>query len=113
VELWHDCKLHRFTIKGQPNEDAVLCTSDKTYALRSVTLSNTVLVVTPENASNDLVIRDQVNEILELAPSVPKLHKLSRLLSDVQYDESHDSEILDSADTVGILLFFARETTFG
>ncbi|KAF8165271.1 sister chromatid cohesion protein Dcc1 [Crassisporium funariophilum] len=92
----------RFTIKGQPNEDAVLCTADKTYGMRSVGLSNTLLVVTavPDvNASafsdNAVMIRDQLKEIVELAAAVPKLHKLSALLRDQQYDEGQEDELED------------------
>ncbi|KIK37167.1 hypothetical protein CY34DRAFT_26114 [Suillus luteus UH-Slu-Lm8-n1] len=79
-------------IKGHPTEDAVLCTSEKTYAVRSVVLSNTVLVVTPSRSDPDgtVHIRDQLHEILELVPVVPKLHKLSILLRDMEYDEGDE-----------------------
>ncbi|OJA14423.1 hypothetical protein AZE42_06433 [Rhizopogon vesiculosus] len=80
------------SIKGHPTEDAVLCTSEKTYTVRSVALSNTVLVVTPSRSDPDgtVHIRDQLHEILELAPAVPKLHKLSVLLRDMEYDEGDE-----------------------
>jgi sister chromatid cohesion protein DCC1 len=80
------------SIKGHPTEDAVLCTSEKTYAVRSVTLSNTVLVVTPSRSDPDgtIHIRDQLHEVLELVPVVPKLHKLSVLLRDMEYDEGDE-----------------------
>ena len=90
----------------------MLCTSNKTYAVRSVVLSNTVLVVTPEaehggldidmnvdegdgadvdNAELQRVcIRDQLNEVLELVPTVPRLHKLSSLLRGMEYDEGRE-----------------------
>ncbi|KAJ6485139.1 sister chromatid cohesion protein Dcc1 [Mycena vitilis] len=90
----------RLSIKGQSGEDAVLCTDDATYTIRSVVLSNSILVVTPQPDSSDedtVVIRDQVNEILELTPTVPKLHKLSALLKGQQYDDVHDSEDHDPA----------------
>jgi sister chromatid cohesion protein DCC1 len=68
--------------------------------MRSVVLSNSVLVVTsPPNASSaefsndDVVIRDQVNEIMELTPSVPKLHKLAALLRGREYDEGEDDVV--------------------
>ncbi|KAJ7276481.1 sister chromatid cohesion protein Dcc1, partial [Mycena haematopus] len=85
----------RLSIKGQPGEDAVLCTDDATYTIRSVVLSNTVLIVTPPPDSfgvETVVVRDQVNEILELTPAVPKLHKISALLRGREYDDVHDSE---------------------
>ena len=90
-------------IKGQPNEDAVLCTETKTYALRSVVLSNSMLVVTPPtdsmNASErDVVIRDQIHDVLELVPTLPRLQKLGGLLRGREYDEGHSDEEMDVDD---------------
>ncbi|PPR07045.1 hypothetical protein CVT26_005246 [Gymnopilus dilepis] len=107
----------RFTIKGQPNEDAVLCTPDKTFGMRSVVLSNTLLVVTPvpdENASgfadDAVVIRDQLNEVIELVPAVPKLHKLSSLIRNRQYDEGQEDEPEDDdSDTLRLTYSKAKE----
>lgn len=96
----------RLTIKGASDEDAVLCTSEKTYTVRSIVLSNSVLVVTrdpgdaeaePDTTADpvsvaDVVIRDQLCEILELVPSVPRLHKLNGLLRGREYDEGHEDE---------------------
>ncbi|KAH9482726.1 Sister chromatid cohesion protein DCC1 [Psilocybe cubensis] len=95
----------RLSIKGQPDEDAVLCSSTKTYGMRSVGLSNTVLVVTPvpderasEFAEDAVIIRDQLNEIIELAPVVPKLHKLSALIKNREYDGDNEDEDDDGMD---------------
>lgn len=67
--------------------------------MRSVALSNTVLVVTPvpDDPSSDLtddaiVIRDLLNEVIELVPVAPKLHKLSAMIRDRQYDEGQGDE---------------------
>ncbi|KAF9055404.1 hypothetical protein BDZ89DRAFT_18952 [Hymenopellis radicata] len=106
----------RFTIRGQGNEDAVLCTSTSTYIMRTVNLSNSVLVVTPPDASSmdldddKLVIRDQVNEIIELTPSVPKLHKLVSLLKGSEYDETSVEEDEDDSNRTRILYDSIRET---
>ncbi len=74
--------------------------------MRSVVLSNSVLVVTPPNGSDldfsddSIVIRDQVNEILELAPTVPRLHKLSAMLRGNEYDEqSAEEDMNDDQET--------------
>lgn len=103
--------LCSLTIKGQANEEAVLCTSNKTYAVRSVVLSNSVLLVTrpPDDAVMEgdvIVIRDQVNEILELVPSVPKLHKLGALLRGMEYEEEqeHDMDEDRSVSTFYVLI---------
>ena len=56
-------------------------------------LSNSILVVSAENASgNNLVIRDKLNEILELVPCAPKLHKLGTLTRGMQYDDLEEGE---------------------
>lgn len=94
-------------IKGDPTEDAVLCTRDKTYSIRAVNLSNTLLVVTspPDTAldftDDAVVIRDQVNEVLELAPAVPRISKLTALLRGREYDETHEDEDDDEVDVRG------------
>ena len=89
----------RLSIKGHPTEDAVVCTADKTYTLRSVALSNTVLVVTPSRTDPDgtVHVRDQLHEVLELVPSVPKLHKLSVLLRGMEYDEGDEDRRVSHA----------------
>ncbi|OCH89001.1 hypothetical protein OBBRIDRAFT_779081 [Obba rivulosa] len=88
-------------IKGQPNEDAVLCTADKTYTVRSIVLSNSMVVATPpaasssEDSEDSIEIRDQLNEILELVPTVPKLHKLESLLRGQEYDDGDIDDMYD------------------
>jgi sister chromatid cohesion protein DCC1 len=89
IEAANDLSL---CIKGGANEDAVLCTPDKTYAIKSLSLSNSILVVSPAPEDNQLLIRDQKHEILELLPSVPKLHQLRTLLRGREYDEGHEDE---------------------
>lgn len=75
--------------------------------MRSVVLSNTLLVVTtvPDEyataiTDDAVVIRDQLNEVIELVPAVPKLHKLSSLIRNRQYDEGQDDEPDDDDNTV-------------
>ena len=92
--------ISSLSIKGGPDEDAVLCTSDKTYTIRSVVLSNSVLVVTPSadlatGPNNDMPrieVQESLSEILELAPTVPKLHRLRGLLRGMQWEEGHEDE---------------------
>lgn len=102
--------ISRFSIKGETTEDAVLCTEDKTYAIRSVVLSNSVLVVTRdveeewEDEGGTVVIRDTLNEILELTATVPKMAKLSSLLRGREYTGEEEMDIVeevraDSLDT--------------
>lgn len=87
-----------WAIKGNPAEDAVLCADDKTYSIRSVSLSNSVLVVTPGETEDQIVIRDTSHELLQVAPILPKVHRLAGLLRGREYDEGRedlDDDMLD------------------
>ncbi|KAI0063592.1 hypothetical protein BV25DRAFT_1824151 [Artomyces pyxidatus] len=90
------------TIKGGADDDAVLCTADKTYSIRSVVLSNSVLVVTPVSEEGDdsidtrkIAIQESLHEILELVPTVPKLHRLGGLLRGMEWDDGHEDDEFD------------------
>jgi sister chromatid cohesion protein DCC1 len=46
------------------------------------------------SGSEELVVRDQISEILELVPSVPKLERLEGLLKGNEYQEDgEDAQI--------------------
>jgi len=97
IESNHNSSL-TWAIKGDPAEDAVLCTDDKTYSIRSVSLSNSILVVTPGEVQDQIVIRDTSRELLQVAPILPKAHRLVGLLRGREYDEGRedlDDDMLD------------------
>ncbi|KAH7108218.1 sister chromatid cohesion protein Dcc1 [Auriculariales sp. MPI-PUGE-AT-0066] len=84
-------------IKGRSDDDAVICTQDKSYALRQVVLSNTLLVVGGASSADadaaDIVIRDQLSSILEMVPVVPKISgRLTAMLKDSEYREGNEDE---------------------
>ena len=103
----------------------MLCTADKTYTIRSVVLSNSICVVTPDlslsSAEEDepveeVFIRDQLGEVTELVPSVPRLHKLTSLLRGREYDEGHEDEDMVSDDDepdASVRVFFPFEMLMG
>lgn len=45
-----------------------------------------------------IVIRDQLNEVMELLPTVPRLHKLTSLLRGLEYDEGQEDIEMDTSD---------------
>jgi sister chromatid cohesion protein DCC1 len=87
-------------IKGGPEDDAVLCTSDKTYNIRPVMLSNSVLMVSPsphiDGSENQVIIQDSLDELLELVPAVPKLHQMK----EHEWEEGHEEDEDESSRTV-------------
>lgn len=84
-------KLTRLTIKGRFDDQAVLTTDDQTFALRSVSQSNSLLLCSfNTNLSLEskplLYLRSNVTDTLELTPVVPRLQRLMGLLAASSYD---------------------------
>jgi hypothetical protein len=52
---------------------------------------------TLDSSPADIVIRSQLNDILELFPSVPRLYRLTSMLQGMEYDEN-DTEMSMSID---------------
>ncbi|KIM31341.1 hypothetical protein M408DRAFT_15130 [Serendipita vermifera MAFF 305830] len=83
----------RLEIKGREGDDAVLCTENKTYALRSVNVSNSLHVTTgPEDSlgsgpGNSIFLNEGIHEIMEIVPTVPKLDRLRGILRGSEYGE--------------------------
>jgi Sister chromatid cohesion protein Dcc1 len=83
-------------IKGGSVDDAVQFTSDKTYNIRSVTLSNSVLLVSPspqiDGSESQVVIQDRLNELLGLVSAVPKPYRMNILLKKHEWKEGHEDD---------------------
>ena len=58
-------------------------------------VSNSFCVLTPPNGNEpgDAVIRATINHILELTPSIAKLHRLRGMLRGCEYDEDSDDRV--------------------
>ncbi|CAE6401006.1 unnamed protein product [Rhizoctonia solani] len=102
------------SIRGRPDDDAVLCTQSKTYAIRSVALSNSLLIMSnvksnskpsgdsaiellETDETDTMVISGEVSEILELVPTVPRLENLLHHLRGCEWnDDESDEETYES-----------------
>ncbi|KAH1248154.1 hypothetical protein AAZX31_06G290300 [Glycine max] len=106
-KLLPDVLNERVVLRGQPDEDAVLCTQSKTYAMKFVRTSNSVLLVPPANHSeyyenqlkNDsnsdeekvvVPVLKVVSGNMELIETAPRLDKLKSLLSEKPYKLEED-----------------------
>ncbi|XP_061337225.1 uncharacterized protein LOC133284251 [Gastrolobium bilobum] len=112
-KLLPDVLHERVVLRGQPDEDAVLCTQSKTYAMKFVGTSNSVLLVPPANQSESYenpLKSDSINceekvvaPVIKLVPGnmelnevSPRLDKLKLLLSENRYRfEEDDMENLE------------------
>ncbi|PWY99178.1 hypothetical protein BCV70DRAFT_201385 [Testicularia cyperi] len=89
-------KLERLTIKGRYDDQAVLTTDTQTFALRSVSQSNSLLLCNiaadPSSTSSSsgsapvLLLKSNVTDTLELHPVVPRLERLVGLLRASRYE---------------------------
>ncbi|KAL3833011.1 hypothetical protein ACJIZ3_007747 [Penstemon smallii] len=112
--------LHqRVTLRGQPDEDAVLCTDTKTYAVKFVGTSNSVFLIPPSD--NDTQVSNnkddgtmKVASVFKIAPGcmelvevAPKLDKLKWLLSQNPYSfrETSEMDISEERDKTNIGLY--------
>ncbi|KAI8572528.1 hypothetical protein RHMOL_Rhmol01G0206400 [Rhododendron molle] len=96
-KLLPDVLQDRVTLRGQPDEDAVLCTRSKTYAVKFVGTSNSVLLIPPLDQSvscGDTEDYDKklIAPVFKVAPGVmelvevaPRIDKLKTLLSEHPY----------------------------
>ncbi|KAL0425479.1 UNVERIFIED_CONTAM: Sister chromatid cohesion protein DCC1 [Sesamum radiatum] len=110
--------LHqRVTLRGQPDEDAVLCTVSKTYAVKFVGTSNSVFLVPPTDKVSDLCNNKDDNMVvasvikvapgcMELVEVAPKLDKL-KLLSQNPYgfSETADMDVSEEREKTRIGLY--------
>jgi hypothetical protein len=119
------------TVKGKPTDDAVICTPSATYQLRTISLSNSLLVLEQPTASSstspdtdisrapELHLKDTSHEILELLPIVPRLGRIEKVLKEgawggmdvlansdeISEDGKRKREVGDVRDVSGTALF--------
>lgn len=89
--------VFRLTIKGEKDDEAVLCTSSTTYAVKYVSTSNTVLLIPPAqytdgHAPATAGVVATASGLIELVETAPRLDKLKSLLNQRPYTEDLDEE---------------------
>lgn len=113
-KLLPDVINQRISLRGQPQEDAVLCTQSKTYAIKFVGTSNSVFLVPPpdqfavdenqqdcnEKGSDSNAPHASVLKVapgtMELVEVAPRIDKLKLLLSENPYKFDEDTEMYDT-----------------
>ncbi|XP_010544546.1 PREDICTED: sister chromatid cohesion protein DCC1 [Tarenaya hassleriana] len=112
-KLLPDFFHHSVTLRGLPDEDAVLCTKSKTYAVKFVGTSNSVFLIPPSDCSGfhgdlqDPVAKENSKphvSIIKAAPGnmelvevAPRLEKLKRLLLENPY-RACEASVMDEPE---------------
>jgi len=109
------------TIKGRPNDSAVLCTPSSTYAIRTVQVSNELVLLTPPlppapsddpfgpdppprpagsgSAGEDrLEWRETLHEVLELQQTVPAMGRVEEVLVGQRWGGMAGDDRADDSD---------------
>lgn len=100
--------LASLTIKGQPTDEAVLCTKDTTYNLRAVQSSNSILICEASTSAagaaaagtttrsngkgKEVEIKTTLHQTLELDLAIPKLERISELLRGQEWSPEEEEE---------------------
>ncbi|KAI9307044.1 sister chromatid cohesion protein Dcc1 [Cunninghamella echinulata] len=102
IELGTDELVQEFesgdsvTIKGLPEDEAVLCTSVSTYTVRQVYTSNSFLLLRNDK-ENQWHVHDDISNTVELLPCPPRLTRLNTLLSETLYTGPENENLLSSS----------------
>ncbi|XP_068669184.1 uncharacterized protein [Aristolochia californica] len=101
-KLLPDILHQRVSVRGQRDEEAVLCTPSATYALKFVGNSNSVFLIPPTNATIGKTSHGNLSTIapvIKLAPGnmelihvAPKLDKLRTLLAQNPYRPEEEEQ---------------------
>jgi sister chromatid cohesion protein DCC1 len=92
--------LATLTIKGQPADEAVLCTQDATYNLRAVQSSNSILICEASTSAagssmgkaKEVEVRTTLHQTLELDLAIPKLERIGDLLKGQEWSPEEEEE---------------------
>ncbi|GER32754.1 zinc ion binding, partial [Striga asiatica] len=93
-EVMHE----RVALRGQPDDDVVLCTSSKTYGVKFVGTSNSMFLI-PSSDKKDVDKCNTVAHVIKLTPGcmeltevAPKLDELKLILSENPYSYGEESK---------------------
>ncbi|KAJ3683505.1 hypothetical protein LUZ60_013732 [Juncus effusus] len=104
--LLSDLLLGRVTVRGRPEEEAVLCSNSSTYAMKFVGTSNSMFLIPPGNpnpnplsSESDPLSSVSVLKVapgcIELVRTAPRLDKLRSILKQRLYKLEEEEEELE------------------
>lgn len=95
-----DNVLASLMIKGQPTDEAVLCTQDTTYNLRAVQSSNSILICETSTSGSaatsgkgkEVQVKTTLHQTLELDLAIPKLERIGEILKGQEWSPEDEEE---------------------
>ncbi|KAI8060795.1 sister chromatid cohesion protein Dcc1 [Gongronella butleri] len=92
----------KVTIKGLPDDEAVLCTRKSTYTLRQVNTSNSLLLCSkPASDDASFQVHDDLGCTIELLPSLGRTHRLELLLRNTKYAGPEQEDAVRARCSIG------------
>lgn len=74
--------ISSIVIKGLAEDEAVLCTDSKTFVVRQVNTSNSIVLIDSEANEGRHLVQDDLSNTIELLPCLARLGRLEELLKD-------------------------------
>lgn len=81
---------YRLVIRGLENDEAILCSPKKSYVLKSVHISNSLLVYKQNGEDGVLAASDCTRHYYEVTPNIPDYSRMLDLMSTCLYDGQND-----------------------
>ncbi|CAO3652725.1 unnamed protein product [Cunninghamella blakesleeana] len=105
IELGTDELLKEFEFGNRiTRNEAVLCTSVSTYAVRQVYTSNSYLLLNKEK-ENQYQVEDDVSNTIELIVTPPRITRLNTLLANTFYTGPENESLLFSSSNTELKLY--------
>lgn len=79
-------------IKGLAEDEAVLCTDSKTFVVRQVNTSNSIVLIDGEEREGCHRVHDDLSSTIELLPCLARLGRLDELLKDSTFSGVENEE---------------------
>ncbi|KAI9261832.1 sister chromatid cohesion protein Dcc1 [Helicostylum pulchrum] len=87
-------------IKGLAEDEAVLCTASKTFVVRQVNTSNSIVLIDSEANEGRHLVQDDLSNTIELLPCLARLGRLDELLKDSTFSGLENEATIKESKTM-------------
>ncbi|KAG2203034.1 hypothetical protein INT47_013250 [Mucor saturninus] len=87
-------------IKGLAEDEAVLCTDTKTFMVRQVNTSNSIILTERDDLEAQHKVQDNLSHTIELLPCLARTSRLDELLGHSCYSGEENEEAIKASQTM-------------
>lgn len=98
--------INSIVIKGLAEDEAVLCTHDKTFMVRQVNTSNSIILIDRDEKEEQHRVQDNLSHTIELLPCLARTSRLDELLGKSCYSGEENEAALKASEVIDKSIFF-------